>query len=291
MHARRLVLDPRSIRVAVALVLTVASSCTSPPLAGDRDARDVPVLIPPRTIDMEGRLVEPPARPAKGYIDFAQSPATDVVQLHLRPSFYARRIAYHPFFVAYDVEDDRWDKWEIWAFETTEWATTSRTTRRTYGDERVPTVAHEHQYGTIRHVENLVFLDDHTRAVIAGVWVDEEARRIIDVLERPTAYPWVETYRLWPGPNSNTYIAWVLEDAGLALDLPPRMVGKDWIGTFATGVATSHARTGLRASVLGLGATVGLREGVELNLLGATLGIDLWPPAVKTPLGRFGVAE
>jgi hypothetical protein len=51
------------------------------------------------------------------------------------------------------------------------------------------------------------------------------------------------------------------------------------------------ARTGLSLAVLQVGATVGLREGVELDLLGATLGVDVWPPALKTPFGRFGFAE
>ena len=32
-----------------------------------------------------------------------------------------------------------------------------------------------------------------------------------------------------------------------------------------------------------VGAQVGLAEGVELHLLGLTLGVDLWPPQVKLP--------
>lgn len=36
---------------------------------------------------------------------------------------------------------------------------------------------------------------------------------------------------------------------------------------------------------------LGLREGVELHRFGATLGINLWPPALKTAFGRLGVLE
>ncbi|MEP0060720.1 MAG: DUF3750 domain-containing protein [Rhodopirellula bahusiensis] len=26
----------------------------------------------------------------------------------------------------------------------------------------------------------------------------------------PTTYPWKERYRIYPGPNSNTYVQWIL---------------------------------------------------------------------------------
>ena len=39
----------------------------------------------------------------------------------------------------------------------------------------------------------------------------------------------------------------------------------------------------LAAYLAWLGAQVGLAEGVELHLLGLTLGVDLWPPQVKLP--------
>ena len=37
-----------------------------------------------------------------------------------------------------------------------------------------------------------------------------EAEAMIDPIETAVAaYPWRESYRLWPGPNSNTFVAWV----------------------------------------------------------------------------------
>ena len=46
----------------------------------------------------------------------------------------------------------------------------------------------------------------------------------------------------------------------------------------------------LDANYLGLG--LGLREGVELHLLGLTAGVSLWPPALKLPLvPRMGVHQ
>jgi hypothetical protein len=37
-----------------------------------------------------------------------------------------------------------------------------------------------------------------------------------------------------------------------------------------------------------LGAKIGLRDGVEVHVLCFTLGIGIWTPSIKTPLGRVG---
>lgn len=280
----------RAVHVAAALALATAASCAAPT---PFDPRDQPVLIPPRTIGTDGRLVEPDPYPTHGYIDFASSPPTDLVQLCVYPSYYARRLAQHPYFLVYDRELDRWDQWEVWAFETDAWSVGSHATRRTFGslDDQEEARVVVRQYGTIRHQEGVGYIDGRIRERIVGAWTGDAARRIIDVLTRPTAYPFVETYRIWPGPNSNTYAAWVLAAAGEGVDLPARMVGKDWLGHLGSGLAVAHARTGLRGELLGLGATVGLLEGVELHLLGATFGVDVVPPALKTPFGRLGFPE
>ncbi|MEM7000096.1 MAG: DUF3750 domain-containing protein [Pseudomonadota bacterium] len=44
------------------------------------------------------------------------------------------------------------------------------------------------------------------------------------------SYPWAETYTMWPGPNSNSFIAWLgLEVPGLGLDLPAKAIGATWM--------------------------------------------------------------
>jgi hypothetical protein len=50
--------------------------------------------------------------------------------------------------------------------------------------------------------------------------------------------------------------------------------------------------TGLQASLLGmLGVLVAAEEGVEINLLGLSLGVDVTSPALRLPgLGRVGFA-
>ncbi len=99
------------------------------------------------------------------------------------------------------------------------------------------------------------------------------------------------TYTVWPGPNSNTFVSWVVRHtAGFDAELPPAAVGKDW---FANGFATSVApsKTGYSMSVSGvIGGTVAWEEGVELHLLGSTIGLDPNDLAIKLPaLGKFSL--
>lgn len=61
---------------------------------------------------------------------------------------------------------------------------------------------------------------------IAFTFENEAARRIAEVLKRVETYPWCQRYRYWPGPNSNTFAAWVLREAGVEHVLGPRAWGK-----------------------------------------------------------------
>lgn len=103
------------------------------------------------------------------------------------------------------------------------------------------------------------------------------------------SYPYAGEYRVWPGPNSNTFTAHVLRAVpALRVDLPPTAIGKDYLGRRLTAVAPSG--TGYQLSLLGAaGILVATQEGVELNLLGLTFGIDALDLAVKLPMiGRVG---
>jgi hypothetical protein len=98
-------------------------------------------------------------------------------------------------------------------------------------------------------------------------------------------------YRAWPGPNSNTFVAAVLEAVPEAeAVLPPTAIGKDypWDGRWLRPVASG---SGIRWTLAGYaGLTLGWREGIEVNILGAVAGLDLRYPAIKLPgLGRLGL--
>jgi hypothetical protein len=99
-------------------------------------------------------------------------------------------------------------------------------------------------------------------------------------------------YRIWPGPNSNTFTATVLRAVPeLETSLPPNAVGKDFRAYPYLGLTDS--RTGVEASLWGLlGVKVAWVEGVELNFLGLVAGLDLRHPAVKLPgFGRIGLDD
>ncbi|MFT3720271.1 DUF3750 domain-containing protein [Pseudorhodoferax sp.] len=120
------------------------------------------------------------------------------------------------------------------------------------------------------------------------------AEAMIDRIEAAVArYPWRHSYRLWPGPNSNTFVAWIAREVPeLRLDLPPTAIGKDWLGAgrFA---APAPSGTGWQLSLLGLaGATLARDEGLELNLLGLGFGIDLDDHALRLPgIGKWPSAR
>ena len=121
----------------------------------------------------------------------------------------------------------------------------------------------------------------------------EQARRLIPAVEAATAsYPFSHRYGLWPGPNSNTFTAWVGRQVPeLGLELPATAIGKDYL---ASGIfAAAPSGTGYQLSLYGLlGITAARAEGLELNLLGLVFGLDFGGPALKLPgIGRLGLAD
>ncbi|WP_280540745.1 DUF3750 domain-containing protein [Chromohalobacter sp. 11-W] len=117
-------------------------------------------------------------------------------------------------------------------------------------------------------------------------------RAIPEIREAVAAYPVTDRYRVWPGPNSNTFVAWVVRRVpGLRVDFPPTAVGKDYL--LDTIVAEAPSGTGYQVSLGGLlGLTVAYDEGIEWQLLGLTLGVDITRPALKLPgIGRLGMAS
>jgi len=110
--------------------------------------------------------------------------------------------------------------------------------------------------------------------------------------EAARAYPWSGEYTMWPGPNSNTFTAWVLRAVPeLEADLPPTAIGKDYTGRRL--FASAPSGHGFQFSLFGLaGLTASRVEGFEVNLLGFTFGLNPFDPALKLPLlGRLGVAR
>ena len=119
------------------------------------------------------------------------------------------------------------------------------------------------------------------------------AARAIPKLEAAIgSYRWSKhgDYTIWPGPNSNTFVASLLAQVPeLGGRMPPTAVGRDfpadgsWIGRGPGG--------GWRLTLNGLaGITIGAVEGIEMHLLGLVAGVDFARPALLVPgFGRLGL--
>ena len=124
----------------------------------------------------------------------------------------------------------------------------------------------------------------------ARPWVLRELRGadaeavIAKLAQAVDTYPYPGTYTMWPGPNSNTFVAHIGRAIPeLRLTLPSIAIGKDYFpaGEFA---ARSPSGTGYQFSVAGVvGVIAGGDEGLEVNVLGMVLGIDPRGPALKLP--------
>ena len=119
----------------------------------------------------------------------------------------------------------------------------------------------------------------------------EKAQGAIARIRRAVAeYPYKDRYRTWPGPNSNTFTAYVLRRVPeLKADLPPTAIGKDYLPGSSL-VAATPSGGGLQVSLFGLlGFLVSAEEGLEVNVLGLSIGVDFADPALRLPgVGRWG---
>jgi len=114
--------------------------------------------------------------------------------------------------------------------------------------------------------------------------------KLIDRIEEAVAaYPYPYEYRVWPGPNSNTFTAFVAREVpGLGFDLPPTAIGKDYLVDGQI-VGRMPSGSGWQISLLGLlGVGIAWEEGIELNILGLSAGIDVNDLALRLPgVGRI----
>jgi hypothetical protein len=119
---------------------------------------------------------------------------------------------------------------------------------------------------------------------------EEAAQAIPKILQAVATYPYPDEYNLWPGPNSNTFVAYVGKQVPeLRMDLPTTAIGKDYPINGSI-IDRAPSGTGFHMSMLGvLGVTLAAQEGIELNLLGLNFGVDFFRPAIKLPfVGRIG---
>jgi hypothetical protein len=121
----------------------------------------------------------------------------------------------------------------------------------------------------------------------------KEAERLIPKIEaavKDYRFANAGDYRVWPGPNSNTFTATIMRAVPeLATALPSNAIGRD----FRTGpyFGVTDSGTGFEGNLWGLlGFKIGWVEGLEINFFGLVAGLDFRNPGLKLPgYGRLGI--
>lgn len=113
-----------------------------------------------------------------------------------------------------------------------------------------------------------------------------DAEKLIPKVEeavRDYAFSEYGDYRMWPGPNSNTFVATVLRAIPeLQATLPPNAIGRDFRPLPYAGWTDSG--TGVELNMWGLlGFKAGWIEGLEINILGLVAGVDVRQFSIKLP--------
>ncbi len=117
-----------------------------------------------------------------------------------------------------------------------------------------------------------------------GAGVDQLIQRIDKAVQD---YPYANEYTAWPGPNSNTFTAWIARAVPeLEMDLPGTAIGKNYLGSSV--FATAPSGSGYQVSLGGLlGIAASGVDGVEINVLGLNFGVG--PNGLNLPIvGRIG---
>lgn len=117
-------------------------------------------------------------------------------------------------------------------------------------------------------------------ADIRGDQAETIIEQLGDVMKR---YPYPTEYVAWPGPNSNTFVSWVIRQIPeMNVALPNHAIGKDYLGDSI--VTEVPGGTGYQLSLGGyFGVLAGTREGLELNILGLSLGVNPLGLGIKLP--------
>ena len=133
--------------------------------------------------------------------------ATDeaVVRVYGSTIPFLQQIAIHTWVVTKRAGEHTFHRWEIWLCPE--------------GDYGVVCLDRAHPAQSIAWAPPFVL----------GQKIGEAAESIVAFVEQASPqYPFQNTYFAVPGPNSNTYVQWVLNNTGWSLKLQPCAVGADW---------------------------------------------------------------
>jgi len=135
-------------------------------------------------------------------IDF--STEGPIVRLYYTPLHVIGFMAVHPHFITYS--QGNWHRWEVWH------------TKNLQGGDK-------HVYLDLFELNRNV----GQGSKIAMEWHGQDAYDILRILYYHVIdYPYWDEYWFWPGPNSNTFITWVLDQAKVEFDPPWQAWGSSY---------------------------------------------------------------
>lgn len=127
-----------------------------------------------------------------------------VARLYAAPIPDLEAIAIHPWFVVKEADSTSYNRWEVW-----------QTAGGAYGHVRKNRASPTSSVGA------------GGTYVIAEL-IGAEAESVVAFIESQSPdYPCKDNYVLFPGPNSNSYAQWVIDNTGWDVALPPSAIGKD----------------------------------------------------------------
>jgi hypothetical protein len=143
------------------------------------------------------------------FADLARVPEPAALVVQLRCAKILWTCAVHCWFAEFDSGTGRWHRWEVWQNAGTGPA----------------------DFGHVREdlMSPTAGVGDGPSWALAE-WTGPQAQSLRAALNAPQDYPYQTRYSYWPGPNSNTYVAWILKKAKVACDLPAGAIGKDFGG-------------------------------------------------------------
>jgi uncharacterized protein YxeA len=116
----------------------------------------------------------------------------------------------------------------------------------------------------------------------------EEAEKIIPkIYQAIEKYPYQKLYRAYPGPNSNSFVSFIIRNVEeLKTSLPANAIGKDWLCD-ENGIrffSKTESKTGWQFNFFGIfGVLLAAEEGLEINILGLSYGFDFKKMKFKLP--------
>lgn len=123
--------------------------------------------------------------------------------------------------------------------------------------------------------------------VIVRTFKGKQASELIPKIEAAVAsYPHSHRsgYKVWPGPNSNSFVAHVLNEVSeMGMVLPANAVGRDFLGGNQF-IRIDPDWGNIQVTANGLaGFALGRRSGIEVQFLGLVAGFDIAKPGLKVP--------